>query len=67
MHRVPAASSPAVASDVDEFAKFYPKLFEEYNVKELDTPFMKMSNDMSREDWISIAESVGKIHFAGQT
>lgn len=44
-------------SDVGEFAKIYPKLFEMVNVK-ISAPFMKLSENMSSEDWISLATAV---------
>ena len=46
----------APLTDVSEFAKFYPKLFERVNVKKLSVPFMIASESMSREHWVTIAE-----------
>jgi len=43
-------------TDVNEFARFYPKLFEKCNVKKLENPFMIASEDMSSGHWIKIAE-----------
>lgn len=44
-------------TDINEFRKFYPKLFEEYNV-EIKVPFMKDSSAMDFNDWKNIAEEV---------
>jgi len=46
----------APLTDVSEFAKFYPRLFERVNVKKLSVPFMIASESMSSEHWITIAE-----------
>ena len=43
-------------TDVSEFAKYYPKIFEKVNVKKLSVPFMVASENMSSEHWITIAE-----------
>ncbi len=43
---------------IEEFAKFYPELFEIVNVKKIDVPFMIASESMSWEHWKKIAESV---------
>jgi glutamyl-tRNA(Gln) amidotransferase subunit D len=48
-------------TDVKEFAKFYPKLFEKVNVKKIDVPFMIASENMDHKHWIKIAESVKKM------
>lgn len=46
-------------TDVTEFAKFYPKLFEKYDVK-VNALKMKDSSDMDATNWKKIAEAVGK-------
>ncbi len=46
----------APLTDISEFARFYPKLFERVNVKKLSVPFMIASESMSNEHWITIAE-----------
>lgn len=43
-------------TDTTEFAKFYPKLFEIVNVKEIAVPFMIASESMASEHWRKIAE-----------
>lgn len=48
-------------TNVSEFARFYPKLFEKVNVKRLDVPFMILSENMGSREWIKIAESVQTI------
>ncbi len=46
----------APLTDVSEFAKYYPKIFERVNVKKLSVPFMVASESMNSEHWITIAE-----------
>ncbi|MBU0977110.1 MAG: Glu-tRNA(Gln) amidotransferase subunit GatD [Nanoarchaeota archaeon] len=48
-------------TDVGEFAKFYPELFEMVNVKKIEVPFMIFSEAMTSEHWIKIAETAGKM------
>lgn len=48
-------------TDVNEFAEFYPELFEIANVKKIEVPFMIASESMNSEHWIKIAESVKKM------
>ncbi len=48
-------------TDVDEFARFYPEVFQIANVKKIDVPFMMASEAMSSESWIKIAEVVKKM------
>ena len=36
-------------TDVKEFAKFYPKIFEKTNVKKISVPFMVASENMAHE------------------
>ena len=43
-------------TDVNEFARFYPKLFDIVNVKKIEVPFMTASESMTSEHWIKIAE-----------
>ncbi len=45
-------------TDVSEFAKFYPELFEMVNVKRIEVPFMIASESMDSSHWIKIAEKV---------
>lgn len=45
-------------TDISDFMKFYPKLFERVNVKKLSVPFMELSENMNHEHWITIAEHV---------
>jgi glutamyl-tRNA(Gln) amidotransferase subunit D len=46
----------APITDVSEFVKFYPKVFEKVNVKKISVPFMVASENMNSEHWITIAE-----------
>lgn len=48
-------------TDIAEFAKFYPKLFEKVDVKKIEVPFMMASENMSYNEWAKIAESVEKM------
>ncbi len=48
-------------TDVEEFATFYPGLFEMVSVKKIETPFMKLSENMTSDNWIILAESVKKL------
>ncbi|MCH7568319.1 MAG: Glu-tRNA(Gln) amidotransferase subunit GatD [Nanoarchaeota archaeon] len=48
-------------TDIKEFARFYPKLFEIVNVKKIDVPFMIASESMTSKHWIEIAKSVEKM------
>ncbi len=45
-------------TDIGEFADFYPDLFKRVNVKKIESPFMILSESMSSEHWIKIAEAV---------
>ena len=45
-------------TDVNEFAKFYPRVFEKANVKKISVPFMVASENMTYEHWVTIAEHV---------
>ncbi|MEK6911056.1 MAG: Glu-tRNA(Gln) amidotransferase subunit GatD [Nanoarchaeota archaeon] len=48
-------------TDVNEFRKFYPELFEKVNVKKILSPFMILSENMDSSHWIKIAESVKQL------
>jgi glutamyl-tRNA(Gln) amidotransferase subunit D len=48
-------------SDVGEFRKFYPELFEIVNVKEIEIPFMTASESMTSEEWGKIAKACEKM------
>ncbi len=48
-------------TDVDEFARFYPEVFQIAKVKKIDVPFMMASEAMTSEHWIKIAEVVKKM------
>ncbi len=45
-------------TDIDEFSKFYPEMFEFVNVKKIEVPFMTSSEAMTSEHWIKIAETI---------
>lgn len=45
-------------TDVSEFSRFYPEIFEMANVKKISVPFMTSSENMNYEHWITIAEHV---------
>ena len=46
---------------IEEFAKFYPEIFDIINVKKIEVPFMIASESMDSSHWIKIAESVKKM------
>lgn len=48
-------------TDVNEFRRFYPGLFEKYDIKEIEVPFMCLSENMEFRHWKKIAESVEKM------
>lgn len=48
-------------TDIGEFSKFYPELFEKTNVKTIEMPFKIASESMSSERWIQIAETAKKM------
>ena len=48
-------------TDIGEFAKFYPELFDIVNVKKIEVPFMIASESMSSEHWIAIAKEAEKM------
>lgn len=48
-------------TDVSEFKRFYPKLFEMVDVKAIDVPFMTSSEAMTSDHWVKIAENVKKL------
>ena len=45
-------------TDISEFSKFYPEMFEFVNVKKIEVPFMTSSESMTSENWIKIAETI---------
>ncbi|MEK6914971.1 MAG: Glu-tRNA(Gln) amidotransferase subunit GatD [Nanoarchaeota archaeon] len=45
-------------TNVNEFSRFYPNIFEKANVKKISVPFMTSSENMNHEHWITIAEHV---------
>ena len=48
-------------TSLSDFARFYPVLFEKVNVKRVEVPFTKFSENMVPEDWILLATSVKKL------
>jgi len=45
-------------TDINEFSKFYPEMFDIVNVKKIEVPFMTASESMTSEHWIKIAEAI---------
>ena len=45
-------------TDVNEFSRFYPEIFDVVSVKKIDVPFMTSSEAMTSEHWIKMAKSV---------
>ena len=48
-------------TEIKDFAKVYHSLFDKVNIKKMDVPFVELSENMSSEHWIKIAESVKKM------
>ena len=48
-------------TEIKDFAKVYHTLFDKVNIKKMDVPFVELSENMSSEHWINIAESVKKM------
>jgi len=48
-------------TEIAEFSKFYPSLFERVKVKRLEIPFMLDSSSMTSDEWLSIAKIVEKM------
>ncbi len=48
-------------TSLNEFAKFYPEVFESVNVKKIISSFMISSESMSSEHWIGIAKAVKEL------
>ena len=48
-------------TDVDELLRFYPGLTEIANIKKIEIPFMKASENMAFGDWKVLAEVVGSL------
>ncbi|MBI3334026.1 Glu-tRNA(Gln) amidotransferase subunit GatD [Candidatus Pacearchaeota archaeon] len=48
-------------TSVQEFTRFYPELFQLARVKAIENPFMILSESMSSEHWITIAQCVKKL------
>lgn len=48
-------------TELGDFAKYYPDLFEMVNVKTIEIPFMVLSENMGPEHWIVLADSVKKL------
>jgi glutamyl-tRNA(Gln) amidotransferase subunit D len=51
----------APLTEMEEFRKYYPELFEMVNVSRIEIPFMELSENMNSWHWKRIAESVHKI------
>jgi glutamyl-tRNA(Gln) amidotransferase subunit D len=48
-------------TDLNEFKKFYPEIFNIAHVKKIEVPFMTASEAMTSEHWIKIAECAKKM------
>ncbi len=57
----PKTGAVSALTDVREFAQFYPELFKIANVKKINVPFMKLSENMTSDDWIILADNVKKL------
>lgn len=45
-------------TDAAEFARAYPSLFSMVHAPEIKMPFMKLSENMNSDDWLSIAKAI---------
>ncbi len=45
-------------TEIKDFAKTYHTLFDKVNIKKMEVPFVELSENMSSEHWIKIAEKV---------
>lgn len=57
----PKTGAVNALTDVDSFSNLYPELLQSVRVKKIEVPFMKLSENMTPDDWISIAECVKKM------
>ncbi len=57
----PTTGAVKPLTNTAEFAHFYPELFEKVNVKKIVNPFMALSENMSSEHWVKIAEETKKL------
>ncbi len=48
-------------TNLSEFTRFYPEIFEIVNVKKIEVPFMTASESMDSSHWSEIAESVKRL------
>ena len=48
-------------TDPEELLRFYPELLDKSNVIQIETPFMKSSEDMDYKDWQKIAKTAEKL------
>jgi glutamyl-tRNA(Gln) amidotransferase subunit D len=48
-------------TDSEEFARFYPGIYDIVNVSKIEVPFMLASESMGWEEWVKIAEVVEKM------
>ncbi|MBI2631831.1 Glu-tRNA(Gln) amidotransferase subunit GatD [Candidatus Pacearchaeota archaeon] len=48
-------------TNIEEFAKFYPEIFQIVNVKRIEVPFMTASESMTSDHWIKIAQTVNNL------
>ncbi len=56
-----ATGAVSALTNIDDLAKFYPKLFEKVNVTKVEVPFLKLSENMHSEDWIVIAKTIAEM------
>ncbi|MCR4284729.1 MAG: Glu-tRNA(Gln) amidotransferase subunit GatD [archaeon] len=54
--RLDSKTGGVIATDVGEILKIAPKIGEICNIVKIESPFMKMSEDMDHRDWKKIAE-----------
>lgn len=54
----PATGGVAPVQDATDVGRLYPALLEQVSLKRIETPFLKLSENMVSEDWISLATVV---------
>lgn len=54
----PKTGAVSPLTDMSDFVRYYPELFEAVNVKKLEMPFMTLSANMAPENWIALAKTV---------
>lgn len=57
----PKTGGVAPLTDVNDLTRFYPEMFNIVSIKRIEMPFLILSENMSNEYWISLAENVKRL------